>query len=81
MITKQLEFDKNKLIELVERIERLEEEAKQIAEGIRDVYLEAKKEGYIAKYIKQCISLRAKDPDELAEDDELTQMYRKALGI
>lgn len=81
MITKQLEFDKNKLLSLVERIERLEDEAKQIADGIRDVYLEAKKEGYIVKYIKQCISLRSKDPDELAEEDELMKLYRDTLGI
>ena len=58
-----------------------EEEAKQIADGIKDVYEEAKAAGLNPKYIKQCIKLRAKDPDELAEDDELTQMYRKALGI
>lgn len=75
------QLDANQLIQIVERIERLEEEAKQIADGIKDVYEEAKAAGFNPKYIKQCIKLRAKDPDELAEDDELTQMYRKALGI
>ena len=74
-------IDAGQLILLVERIERLEEEAKQITDGIKDVYEEAKAAGLNPKYIKQCIKLRAKDPDELAEDDELTQMYRKALGI
>ena len=75
------QLDANQLIQIVERIERLEAEAKQVAEGIKEVYEEAKSAGYDPKYIKQCIKLRAKDPDELAEEDELLQMYREALGI
>jgi uncharacterized protein (UPF0335 family) len=75
------QLDANQLIQIVERIERLESEAKQVAEGIKEVYEEAKSAGYDPKYIKQCIKLRAKDPNELAEEDELLQMYREALGI
>lgn len=75
------QLDANQLIQIVERIERLEAEAKQVAEGIKEVYEEAKSAGYDPRYIKQCIKLRAKDPDELAEEDELLQMYREALGI
>lgn len=75
------QLDANQLIQIVERIERLEAEAKQITEGIKEVYEEAKSAGYDPRYIKQCIKLRAKDPDELAEEDELLQMYREALGI
>lgn len=75
------QLDANQLIQIVERIERLEAEAKQVAEGIKEVYEEAKSAGYNPRYIKQCIKLRAKDPDELAEEDELLQMYRVALGI
>ena len=75
------QLNANQLIQIVERIERLEAEAKQVAEGIKEVYEEAKSAGYDPKYIKQCIKLRAKDPDELAEEDELLQMYREALGI
>jgi uncharacterized protein (UPF0335 family) len=75
------QLDANQLIQIVERIERLEAEAKQVAEGIKEVYEEAKSAGYDPKYIKQCIKLRAKDPNELAEEDELLQMYREALGI
>lgn len=74
-------LDAGHLILLVERIERLEAEAKQVAEGVKEVYEEAKSAGYDPRYIKQCIKLRAKDPDELAEEDELLQMYREALGI
>ena len=75
------QLDANQLIQIVERIERLESEAKQVTEGIKDVYEEAKSAGYDPKYIKQCIKLRAKDPDELAEEDELMHMYRKMLNI
>lgn len=75
------EFDAGALLHIVERIENLKADAKQIAEDIKEVYAEAKSAGYDPKYIKQCIKLRAKDLDELAEDDELLEMYRKALNI
>ena len=74
-------FDAGRLLLLVERIENLEADAKQVAEDIKEVYSEAKNAGYDPKFIKQCIKLRAKDPDELAEDDELMKMYRNALNI
>lgn len=74
-------FDAGRLLLLVERIENLEADAKQVAEDIKEVFNEAKNAGYDPKYIKQCIKLRAKDPDEVAEDDELMKMYRNALNI
>lgn len=74
-------FDAGRLLLLVERIENLEADAKQVAEDIKEVFNEAKTAGYDPKYIKQCIKLRAKDPDEVAEDDELMKMYRNALNI
>lgn len=74
-------IDPEQLLYMVERIENLENDAKQIAEDIKEVYSQAKAAGYDPKYIKQCIKLRSKDPDELAEDDELLQLYRKALNI
>ena len=52
-----------------------------MAEDIKEVYSQAKAQGYEPKYIKQCIKLRAKDPDQLEEEDELLEMYRKALNI
>lgn len=75
------QIDSGALLHIVERIENLEEDAKQVAEDIKQVYTEAKDAGYDPKYIKQCIKLRAKDPDELAEEDELLKMYRDALLI
>lgn len=74
-------FDAGRLLLLVERIENLEADAKQVAEDIKEVFNEAKAAGYDPKYIKQCIKLRSKDPDEVAEDDELLKMYRNALNI
>lgn len=75
------QIDAGSLLHLVERIENLEADAKQVAEDIKEVYSQAKIQGYNPKYIKQCIKLRAKDPDQLEEEDELLQMYRKALNI
>lgn len=74
-------LSKEQLLAIVERIERLEKETAEIAAGIKEIYTEAKSAGFDPKYIKQCIKLRAKDPDELAEEDEVLQMYRDALGI
>ena len=75
------QIDPTTLLRLVERIENLENDAKQVAEDIKEIYAQAKAQGYDVKYIKQCIKLRAKDPDELAEEDALLDMYRKALNI
>ena len=75
------QIDPGQLQLLVERIENLEQDAKQVAEDIKEVYSQAKAQGYDPKYIKQCIKLRAKDPDQLEEEDELLLMYRKALNI
>ena len=52
-----------------------------IAADIKEIYTEAKSAGFDPKYIRQMIRLRKMDPDELDETDELTQMYRNALGL
>lgn len=75
------EIDAGTLIRFIERIENLEQDATQIAEDIKEVFSQAKAQGYEPKYIKQCIKLRAKDPDQLFEEDELMKMYRNAIGI
>lgn len=75
------QIEPTELLNLVKRIEKLEEDAKQVAEDIKEVYSQAKAQGFDPKYIKQCIKLRAKDPEQLEEEDELLEMYRKALGI
>ena len=74
-------MNKEQLLSIVERIERLEEESAQIAADIKEIYSEAKCQGYDPKYIKKVIALRKLDKDELDEQDELLKMYREALGI
>lgn len=66
---------------LIERIERLEEEKKGIADDIRDVKAEAKAVGYDPKIINQIIKLRAMKPDDRAEMEQLVESYKCALGM
>ena len=74
-------MNKDLLLSLVERIERLNEESAKISADIKEIYHEATSQGFDVKYIKKCIALRKKDKDEIDEEDELLAMYRTALGI
>jgi uncharacterized protein (UPF0335 family) len=66
---------------LVERIERLEEEKKTIADDIRDVYGEAKGNGFDVKVLRMVVRLRKQDKHERAEQDAILQTYLEALGM
>lgn len=66
---------------LIERIERLEEEKKGIADDIRDVYMEAKAVGYDPKIMRQIVRLRKMKPDDRSEQDMLLETYKTALGM
>ncbi len=66
---------------LIERIERLEEEKKGIADDIRDVYAEAKAVGYDPKIMRQIVRLRKMKPDDRSEQDMLLDTYKNALGM
>ncbi|MGE8143086.1 DUF2312 domain-containing protein [Novosphingobium sp. NPDC080210] len=66
---------------LIERIERLEEEKKGIADDIKDVYAEAKAVGYDAKIMRQIVRLRKMRPDDRAEMEALLDTYKAALGL
>ena len=66
---------------LIERIERLEEEKKGIADDIRDVYAEAKAVGYDAKIMRQVVRLRKMKPDDRAEMETILEVYKNALGL
>ncbi len=66
---------------LIERVERLEEEKKGIADDIRDVYSEAKAVGYDSKIMRQIVRLRKMKPDDRAEMDMLLDTYKAALGL
>ena len=65
----------------IERIERLEEEKKGIADDIRDVYLESKSQGYDPKIIRQIIRIRKMPPAGRREMQAVLSTYLAALGI
>ncbi|MCL4168394.1 UNVERIFIED_CONTAM: hypothetical protein GTU68_061055 [Idotea baltica] len=65
----------------VERIERLEEEKKVISDDIKDVYAEAKGNGYDVKILRKVVSLRKKQPHEREEEEAVLDLYLHALGM
>ena len=65
----------------VERIERLEEEKKGIADDIRDVYAEAKGNGFDVNVLRKVIALRKKDANERQEEEAILDLYMHALGM
>ncbi|SFO06608.1 Uncharacterized conserved protein, UPF0335 family [Cohaesibacter marisflavi] len=65
----------------VERIERLEEEKKALNDDIKDVYAEAKGNGYDVKVLRQVIRLRKQDSNERQEMESLLDLYLHALGM
>ena len=66
---------------LVERIEREEEAKAEIAEGIKEIYLEAKSGGYDVKILRKIIAVRKKDPSARAEEESLMEAYMNELGM
>lgn len=71
----------DQLRSIVERIERLEEEKKAIADDIKDVYGEAKGNGYDTKVLRAIIALRRQDAGEREEEDAILDLYKHALGM
>jgi uncharacterized protein (UPF0335 family) len=66
---------------LIERVERLEEEKKGIADDIKDVYAEAKAVGYDAKIMRRVVALRKMKPDDRREMETVLELYKAALGL
>ena len=73
--------DASHLRAFVERIERLEEEKKALADDIKDVYAEAKGNGFDVKIMRKIISIRKQDRDKRREEEEILDLYLAALGI
>ena len=74
-------FAKDQLKAFVERVERLEEEKKAIADDIRDVYAEAKGNGFDVKTLRIVVRLRKQDADERKEQEAILGTYLHALGM
>ena len=72
---------KDQLRSIIERVERLEEEKKTIADDIKDVYAEAKANGFDVKVLRKVVSLRKQDADERAEHEMVLDTYLHALGM
>jgi len=71
----------NQLRQLVEQIERLEEEKKALAGDIRDKYAEAKAMGFDVKALRQIVRLRKKSQTERQEEESILEVYMHALGM
>ncbi len=69
-----------RLRSFIERVERLEEEKKALASDIKDVYAEAKGEGYETKVLRQVVRLRKMDRADRQEQEALLELYLSALG-
>ena len=65
---------------MVERIERLNDEKKGIADDIKEVFVEAKSAGFDVKVLRKIIQLRAKEAQAVREEVEMTRLYLSALG-
>ena len=65
----------------VERIERLEEEKKAISDDIKEVYAEAKGNGFDTKVLRQIIRIRKQDKQERMEQEAILDLYMHALGM
>jgi uncharacterized protein (UPF0335 family) len=74
-------FARDQLKAIVERIERLEQEKKAISDDIRDVYAEAKGNGYDVKALRTVVRVRRQDKHEREEQEAILQTYLEALGM
>ena len=74
-------FAKDQLKSIVERIECLDEEKKSIADDIRDVYAEAKGNGFDVKALRTIVRMRKQDAGERAEQESSLETYMQALGM
>ena len=74
-------FAKDQLKSVIERVERLEEEKKTISDDIRDVYAEAKGNGFDVKALRTIVRMRKQDANERAEEETILETYMQALGM
>ena len=74
-------FAKDQLKAIIERIERLEEEKAALAADLREVYAEAKGNGFDVKALRTIVRLRKQDANERAEQETILETYMQALGM
>lgn len=71
----------DRLRSIIDRIERLEDEKRGLASDIKDIFTEANSAGFDVKVIRQLIRIRKQEPAEVAEQETLLDVYRRALGM
>ena len=71
----------DELRQFIERYEHLEVEKKDIAEQQKEVMAEAKARGYDTAVMRKIIALRKRDPEDIAEEEAVLEMYAQALGM
>lgn len=65
----------------IERVERLEAEKRDIQDQIKEVFAEAKGRGYQTAVMRRVIALRKREPDDVAEEQAVLELYKSALGM
>lgn len=75
------DIDGDRLKSFIESVERLEEDRRALSAAIREVFAEAKGVGFDVKIMRMVIRLRRMDEDDLAEQEALFDIYKRALGM
>ncbi|MBF0109091.1 MAG: DUF2312 domain-containing protein [Magnetococcales bacterium] len=75
------EIAADQLLRFIDRIERLEEEKAEVATQVRDVYAEAKSQGFDPKIMRLIVRLRKRDPNDIEEEETILHLYKQALGM
>ncbi len=70
-----------RLTSFIERLERLEDEKRDVGDQIKDVFAGAKGEGFYIKIMRQLLKLRRMKPHDRSEQEELLEVYKTALGM
>ena len=69
------------LRQFVERLEKMDADKRDISEQAKEVMAEAKARGYDTKVLRKVIALRKREPDDVAEEEAVLEMYKEALGM
>ena len=71
----------DRLRQLIDKIERLEDEKREVGDQVKDVFAEAKGEGFDLKVLRQILRLRRMKPHDRTEQEELLELYKAAIGM
>ena len=78
-MTDTTEIPGNRILSIIERIEHIDEELKALNEGKKEIFSEAKGEGFDVKVLREILRLRKQDQDERDEQESLLDLYMRAI--